>query len=220
MVIDLSTGAVVSPANYQVNYAEGIVTFTPEFGDAHASGSFRILYKAHGGWGLQIQKGVAKMTQTYAFPPAFGQYTLGMHRKYAADPDPHPVIYMSLSEAGKTVSIRELWYLAPGSSTPVRASNETYRVRTRAELTASGDSYETASGRPVTWIDLRDRHPDAVAWATGAALSTVSGVEGISFKTRVIQNSGSRVTQTENGNVVRARYRKFDLDSMLTRTLN
>lgn len=218
MVIDLSTGAVVPPSNYQVDYNEGIVTFTPTFGDAHASGTFRILYKAHGGWGLQVQKAVARMTQTYAFPPPFGQFTLGMHRKYAGDPDPHPVLYVSLSEAGKTISIRELWYLVAGSSTPQHASNETYRVRTRAELIAAGDNYETASGRPVTWIDLRDRHPDAVAWATGAALATVSGVEGVSFKTRVIQDSGSHVTQTQNGNVVRARYRKFDLDTMLIRT--
>ncbi len=217
MVCDLSNGSVVTPDNYTVDYNEGTVTFDPTFGDNHASGSFRIMYKAHGGWGVQIQKAVAHMTRTYAFPPPFGTYTLGTHYRYSGDPDPHPVIYMALSEAGKTFSIRELWYRVAGTSTPQRASNETYRVRTKAELIAAGDNFETASGRPLTWIDLRDRHSDAVGWASGAALATVSGVEGISFKARVVHDSGSRVTQTVNGNVVRARYRKFDLDTMLTR---
>jgi len=69
---------------------------------------------------------------------------------------------------------------------------------------------------------LRDRHSSAtdlaVGWPAPGLVQPVVGVQGLSFRARVIWQSGARVNETGGGNEVRTRYRKLEMNTVLTRT--
>jgi type II secretory pathway pseudopilin PulG len=217
LVYDVATGGLVDPSNYVVDYKEGIVHFTDAFAEANANGTFRFFYKAHGDWGVQVQKALANYRRGYTARPSFGQFTLDTVTLVDGD---HPRIYFTLSEAGKTVLIREMHYLSydstTGTTTVRRASNETYRINDQRS------AFENRGGVLVTYVDLRDRHSSAtdlaVGWPAPGLVQPVVGVQGLSFRARVIWQSGARVNETGGGNEVRTRYRKLEMNTVLTRT--
>jgi hypothetical protein len=121
-------------------------------------------------------------------------------------------MYFPLSEAGKTVLIREYWYT--NGSAITRIANETFKIN------AIRSQFVNLGGQPLTWIDIAapDKHPDATGWDTTSTGLAANGVQGISFRTRVLWKNGSEITATPGGNVVRTRWRKVDLETILTRS--
>jgi hypothetical protein len=204
----------VDPTNYTVDYKDGTVTFSDAFGSANASATMRFFYRAHGDWALQIQKASASYRQILGLP-SYAEFYIGGTGTVTGGAATR--IYFPLSEAGKTVSIREYWYRNSGGTT-VRVANETFRInanRTQFQTLQNG-----AATQACTWIDIAasDKHPDAVSFDASSTGYAVLGVQGISFRSRVLWKSGSTVTNTANGNVVNTRWRHSDLDTILTRS--
>jgi prepilin-type N-terminal cleavage/methylation domain-containing protein len=219
LVYNLSTGQQVPRTEYTVDYKEGIVRFSDAFGAANAAVTFRFYYKAKGEWALQAQK-AANLYQRFATPNlGFGQFYLGTQSDTGRDPAAPTRMYFPLMEAGKTISIREIYYRDAANNLR-RASNVSFRIEDNASRFV-----DLGSG-PLTFIDLTEPRDsvfgrprfDAVSWATGEPLIPANGVQGISFKSRVIWSNGATVTEAAGGNVVRYRWRKLDVDTFLTRS--
>jgi len=214
LVYNASTGTFVDPSNYTVNYREGLVTFTDAFGQNNASATMRFFYRAHGDWALQIQKAASSYRQHYSADaaPGFAEFYLGGWNGGGGSPTK---IYFPLSDAGKTVAIREYWYTTANG--PAHAANETFRINANRAL------FENPSGNQVlTWVDIKDNHNSLTDTATGFDTSStgyaVLGVQGLSFRSRVLWKTGSAVTATSAGNIISSRWRHADLDTILTRS--
>jgi len=67
-------------------------------------------------------------------------------------------------------------------------------------------------------VDILDKHSDAVGFDTSSSGYAALGVQGISFRTRVLWKNGSQVTATSTGNSIQGRWRHSDLDTVLTRS--
>jgi len=209
LVYNLSTGQEVPPSEYTIDYRDGVVTFSDAFGAANGSGTFRFFYKAQGDWALQVQKAVSSYRRAPGMTAnlGFGEYYLGG----GVSGGDATKLYLPLTEAGKTITLREAWYyVGPGAA--VKQANLTFRVN------GSRSAFQTLAGRPLTWIDLRDIDGRATSWALDQPLQPAVGVQGISFKSRVLWSTGSTVTQTSTGNIARTRWHKTDLDTFLTRS--
>lgn len=225
LVYNLANGEEVPADQYTVNYRDGVVTFADDYGNGfrarNESPSFRFYYKAHGDWGAQVQKAASSyvMSRTNTSNLGYGEFYLGGGRNKGE----LTRMYFSLMEAGKTITARELWYYSLNTLTNVvtlrKASNETYRINADPGL------FQSMGYGFLTWIDLLDNHnsptDQAVGWALDQPVVVAQGVEGISFKVRVIWNGGASVTRTAGGaNVSTLRWRRNDLDTFLTRSRN
>lgn len=223
MIYDLGTGTRVPANQFTVNYKEGTVTFTDAFGNANPSGTFRYFYRAHGEWALAIQKANASYRRRADFNVGMGEF----YTPVAVNNDPGDAfrMYLPLMDAGKTISIREYYYIGNDGNTR-RVTNEAYRVNANRSAFVSG-----LGTRILTFIDLHDKHPKflqdgvtlnpegAVSWTSVPTGQTATGVQGVSFRSRVIWSNGSNVSQAQGGtNDISTRWRKVDLDSFLTRT--
>lgn len=208
LVYNVATGDYVPSTNYTVNYKDGTVTFTDVFGQNNASGTFRFFYRAHGDWALQIQKAAGTYRETGAPQPSYNEYFIGDGNNGTS----LTRIYFPASEAGKTISLREFWY--NDGTNNLRVGNESYH------LNADRTQFLNIAGRLLTWLDIHDKHTDATRLDKTSAGYAVLGVQGLSFRTRVLWRNGSQVTETANGNVVRSRWRKSELESILTRSPN
>ena len=222
LIYNLSTGEEVPASEYSVNFREGVVTFSDAYGDMLRSRSetptFRFFYKAHGDWGAQVQKAASayRMSLNNTSNLAYGEYYLG-GGAFGGNPTR---MYFPMMEAGKTITIRELWYysrnIVTGNVTLRRSSNETYRINSDPAL------FQGMGFGSLTWIDLLDNHSSAtdtaVGWALDQPVEVAQGVRGISFKVRVVWNGGASVTRTGAGNVSTLRWRRNDLDTFLTRS--
>jgi type II secretory pathway pseudopilin PulG len=208
IVYNTSTGQQVPPAEYTVDHKNGIVLFSDTFGTANAAGTFRFFYQAQGDWALQIQKACSSFRRRVDPAVSYCEYYLGTGGAGGSTTR----MYFPLSEAGKTVSIRDLWF-TDANGTKVNVNNEAYRIN------ANRAQFETINGVTLTWIDLLEKHsnPAAVAWDYSSSGLPAAGVQGVSFRARVIWKNGSVVSGTGADNVVRSRYRKVDVDTILTR---
>jgi len=219
VVYDLNTGVEVPAVNpdgsrnFHVNNREGSVTFADAFGQRNASGNFRFFYKARGDWALQIQKACHLFRRQTTGNLGFCQFYLG---DGGADGSSPTRMYFTPMDAGKTVSIRELWY-RDGSGAARKITNKAFRINARrgafATLTVPG-----VGPRVLTWIDLKDEFPNAVAWDPTVTGQAAVGVQGVSFRSRVIWSNGSRIVETSAGNVITTRWRRVDVDTFLTRS--
>lgn len=233
LIYDLTTGLEVprtDPSgrpNYYVDYKEGLVTFNDEFVERNglASRTFRLFYKAKGDWALQIQKACADYRR-HRPSTAGDEANVGFCEFYVGmSPLGTPRIYFPLTEAGKTITIREIWYLSENRRTGLRtlrrATNETYRIE---DQRIRFEPVSTAGGaRTLTYIDLTEKHNSeedtAVGWPpANSPVEPVAGVRGISFKARVLRQNGRTVVTTPTGNVVRTRWLKTDIDTLLARS--
>lgn len=219
LIYNLTTGQPVDPANYAVNYQAGTVTFAPAFGQANAAGTFRFFYKARGEWALQIQKASSSYRRHVAAAAGddanvgFSEFYLGGGSNGGSPTR----IYFPLIDAGKTIAIREYWY-QDGNGNAVRVNNETFQINANRAFFETFDV--NGVPRTLTWIDIREKHPDAVSWDPIPAGQPVIGVQGVSFKARVLWTDGGTVEQTPGGPEARTRWKKVDLDTFLTRSPN
>jgi hypothetical protein len=110
----------------------------------------------------------------------------------AFDNQPVTKLYFNRSEAGKTVLLREYWYIAEGDSRPRSGVNGVLRIS------------EVADGTGFVYADLTELHPNAVRWAPEVTGVAIRGVQGLSLKVRLYyEPNGRRV--------------KIDFDALLTR---
>ena len=224
LIYNVSTGdrvpeinPVLNQHNYRVNHKEGIVTFNSNVldstdpairGPLDPSGTYRFFYKAHGDWGMSVQK-ASHAYRRSATP------NLGMSQFYmplaAADPGDRTKMYFPLMDAGKTISIREYWY-TDSSGTTHKVTNESFRIE------SNPTQFRNLNGQTLTWIDIRGKHSNAVGWDPVPVGQPAVGVQGVSFRSRVIWTSGGTVDESGAGSEARVRWRKIDLDSFLTRS--
>jgi hypothetical protein len=154
----------------------------------------RILYKAHENWALSVQKAAHRY---YISPVLEGMPADACWYDMEAAFDNQPVtkLYFNRSEAGKTVLLREYWYIAEGDSRPRRGVNGVLRISEVADDPA-------APG--FVYADLKELHPNAVRWAPEVTGVAIRGVQGLSLKVRLYYEPDGRKV-------------KIDFDALLTR---
>jgi prepilin-type N-terminal cleavage/methylation domain-containing protein len=169
----------------------------------------RVLYRANNEWGMQVQEAA----QTYTQVPDVSLLTTTTFFAPAADPitqqPTNTKVYFPVSEAGKTVTLGEVYYddgtaVATDPSSYKRAANLTFQIN---DNPANFISVPSASGNTkvvCTYLDLTDQIPTAKQFSPSATLRTVDYVLGVSLKSRVIWRDGVRWRQVDNDTVVKA----------------
>ena len=94
-------------------------------------------------------------------------------------------LYFTRSEAGKTILLREYWYVDANGNTQ-RGTNGVFRISEVPDATTG-----------LVYIDLRDVHPNAVRWAPEITGQAVRGVQGLSVKVRVTHEPPGRRTRID-----------------------
>jgi hypothetical protein len=92
-------------------------------------------------------------------------------------------LYFNRSEAGKTMLLREYWYVDTNGNTQ-RGTNGVFRI---SEVPDNG----------LVYIDLREVHPNAVRWDPSVTGQAIRGVQGLSVKVRVTHEPPGRRTRTD-----------------------
>lgn len=146
----------------------------------------RVFYQVHENWAISVQKAASRyfLAQTpvgmsydscwYNFEAAFTGGTSEQARR----------LYFSRSEAGKTVLLREYWYVDANGNTQ-RGTNGVFRIS------------EVPAANGLVYIDLRDVHPNAVRWDPGVTGQAMRGIQGLSLKVRVTHEPPGRLTRTD-----------------------
>jgi len=216
VVYNVATGQVVPQLdpgtgvqNYSVGHKDGVVDFSDAFGNSNRSGVFRFFYRANGDWALSVQKAASRFRKRPDILfSSWDEFYLGTG---SAGQGQATRIYFPLSEAGKTISIRELYY--SNGTIPVKLANASFQINSNRAL------FENIDGVTLTWVDIRTDHPDAVSWDYSSTGQAVAGVQGISMKVRVVWGLGGNVPFDAGGNAVSRRWQKIDKDTILTRTV-
>jgi type II secretory pathway pseudopilin PulG len=155
----------------RIDYIAG----TLEIGNSQMQGrKIRVFYKVHENWAISVQK-------------AANRYYLVQNRAamtYDTCWYDARRLYFTRSEAGKTILLREYWYVDANGNTQ-RGTNGVFRIS------------ETPDDTGLVYIDLRDVHPNAVRWDPGVTGQAVRGVQGLSVKVRVTHEPPGRRTRTD-----------------------
>jgi len=172
--------------NATIDYATGNL----QIGNSQMQGrKIRIFYKVHENWAISVQKaanryflaqnpvGMVYDSCWYDFEAAYTGQTTDQARRRR--------LYFTRSEAGKTVLLREYWYVDANGNTQ-RGTNGVFRI---------SEVPDDATG--LVYIDLRDVHPNAVRWAPEITGQAVRGVQGLSVKVRVTHEPPGRRTRTD-----------------------
>jgi type II secretory pathway pseudopilin PulG len=169
--------------NATIDYATGNL----QIGNPQMQGrKIRVFYKVHENWAISVQKaanryflaqnpvGMGYDSCWYDFEAAYTGQTTDQARR----------LYFTRSEAGKTVLLREYWYVDANGNTQ-RGTNGVFRIS------------EVPDGTGLVYIDLRDVHPNAVRWDPSVTGQAVRGVQGLSVKVRVTHEPPGRRTRTD-----------------------
>lgn len=176
-------GQTLPILNATIDYGAGTV----EIANPQMQGrKIRVFYKVHENWAISVQKASNRyfLAQTpvgmgydscwYDFEEAFTGGTSEQARR----------LYFSRSEAGKTVLLREYWYVDANGNTQ-RGTNGVFRIS------------EVPAANGLVYIDLRDVHPNAVRWDPGVTGQAMRGIQGLSLKVRVTHEPPGRRTRTD-----------------------
>jgi len=162
--------------NATIDYAIGIV----EIGNPQMRGrKIRVFYKVHENWAISVQKAANRyylVQDRAAMTYDTCWYDLGAESARR--------LYFTRSEAGKTILLREYWYVDANGNTQ-RGTNGVFRIS------------EVPDGTELVYIDLRDVHPNAVRWDPSVTGQAVRGVQGLSVKVRVTHEPPGRRTRTD-----------------------
>jgi type II secretory pathway pseudopilin PulG len=168
--------------NATIDYAIGIV----EIGNPQMRGrKIRVFYKVHENWAISVQKAASRYY--LAQNPAGMGYDscwYDLEAIYRGEMNERVLrLYFNRSEAGKTVLLREYWYVDTNGNTQ-RGTNGVFRI---SEVPDNG----------LVYIDLREVHPNAVRWDPSVTGQAIRGVQGLSVKVRVTHEPPGRRTRTD-----------------------
>jgi len=168
--------------NATIDYAIGIV----EIGNPQMRGrKIRVFYKVHENWAISVQKAASRyyLAQTPA-GMSYDSCWYDLEAAYTGQTGERARrLYFTRSEAGKTILLREYWYVDANGNTQ-RGTNGVFRI---SEVPDNG----------LVYIDLREVHRDAVRWAPEITGQAVRGVQGLSVKVRVTHEPPGRRTRTD-----------------------
>jgi type II secretory pathway pseudopilin PulG len=168
--------------NASIDYATGNI----QIGNPDMRGrKVRVFYKVHENWTISVQKAADRYVLV---PNPQGLTVDACWYDYAAayngdTSDRARRLYFSRSEAGKTVLLREYWYVDANGRTQ-RGTNGVFKIS------------DIPEGNLV-YIDLRDVHPNAVRWDPGVTGQAVRGIQGLSVKVRVTHSPPGRTTRID-----------------------
>jgi type II secretory pathway pseudopilin PulG len=155
-----------------IDYATGNL----QIGNPQMQGrKIRVFYKVHENWAISVQKAANRYF--------LAQNPVGMG--YDSCWYDARRLYFTRSEAGKTILLREYWYVDANGNTQ-RGTNGVFRI---------SEVPDDATG--LVYIDLRDVHPNAVRWDPGVTGQAVRGVQGLSVKVRVTHEPPGRRTRID-----------------------
>jgi type II secretory pathway pseudopilin PulG len=169
--------------NATIDYATGNL----QIGNPQMQGrKIRVFYKVHENWAISVQKAASRYYLAQN-PAGMGYdscwYDLGAVYGGARNERVRR-LYFNRSEAGKTVLLREYWYVDTNGNTQ-RGTNGVFRIS------------EVPDTTELVYIDLRDVHPNAVRWDPSVTGQAVRGVQGLSVKVRVTHEPPGRRTRTD-----------------------
>lgn len=202
ILMDLSTGGIFSKQSVNVDYSGGMVEIkdfdnNPSNGiqarlkypgaatavTVDASGRLvRAFYQGTGEWAVQVTKAASLYRQNVGTPGA-GQYYPGgsaqffLGAPYAAGESPTR-IYFPAMDAGKKVTIGELYYDVAGGGEPRKIMDQDFLV--------SNSPIDTAVGLP--YIDIRTIAPDALSINYARYGYGVRNVQGSSLTVKAFWN--------------------------------
>jgi hypothetical protein len=168
--------------NATIDYATGNL----QIGNPQMQGrKIRVFYKVHENWAISVQKAANRyylVQDREAMTYDTCWYDLGA--VLDREPESARRLYFTRSEAGKTILLREYWYVDANGNTQ-RGTNGVFRIS------------EVPDATGLVYIDLRDVHPNAVRWDPGVTGQAVRGVQGLSVKVRVTHEPPGRRTRTD-----------------------
>ncbi|OYT72043.1 MAG: hypothetical protein CFK48_03480 [Armatimonadetes bacterium CP1_7O] len=168
--------------NATIDYATGNIQVD---NPAMRGRKVRVFYKVHENWTISVQKaadryvlvpdprGLTVDTCWYDYEAAYNGDTSDRARR----------LYFSRSEAGKTVLLREYWYVDTNGRTR-RGTNGVFKI---SDIPEGNWAY----------IDLRDVHPNAVRWDPSITGQAIRGIQGLSVKVRVTHSPPGRTTRID-----------------------
>jgi hypothetical protein len=168
--------------NATIDYATGNL----QIGNSQMQGrKIRIFYKVHENWAISVQKAASRyyLTQSrvgMTYDSCWVDFGAVFDREQTPE---SRRLYFTRSEAGKTILLREYWYVDANGNTQ-RGTNGVFRI---SEVSEAG----------LVYIDLRDVHPNAVRWDPSVTGQAVRGVQGLSVKVRVTHEPPGRRTRTD-----------------------
>lgn len=219
LVYDTTTGNIVPQKDpntladiYFVNHKEGTVRFADTFGDANRAGTFRFFYKAQGEWALVVQKACGLYNRVNSAATGFSSFWLGD----GSNGSFQTRIYFPRSEAGKTITVREIWYL-DANNVSHKLVNKTYRIEGNRAFFQQVGPYQ------LTYVDVATDFGSTdparpVSFDYKSTGQPVLGVQGVSLRTRVMWRNGGTVSQSGGADsTFTSRWRKVDVDTILAR---
>lgn len=181
-----------------------------------AGRNFRVLYKAHNDWAVQVFKAPQRIDVTRVAALGAAQAYVGGTPFGSGG---HPTrIYFAAANIGAKVTIREIWY-RDGSNALKLIRDHDFLIRSRSSVGDPLGIYPS--------IDISEVDPSAVSfdWTHGYA---VRGIGGSSIRARVIWNKAEKDDVPGDGaNSIAERmdmheawtreWRKVEVESNLTR---
>jgi type II secretory pathway pseudopilin PulG len=165
--------------NATIDYATGNL----QIGNPQMQGrKIRVFYKVHENWAISVQK--AANRYFLAQNPVGMVYDSCWYDTGQTTDQARRRLYFTRSEAGKTILLREYWYVDANGNTQ-RGTNGVFRIS------------EVPDATGLVYIDLRDVHPNAVRWDPSVTGQAVRGVQGLSVKVRVTHEPPGRRTRTD-----------------------
>lgn len=176
------------PLNATIDYATGNI----QIGNPDMRGrKIRVLYKVHENWAISVQKAadryyLAQNPQGLTVDSCWYDYANAYN---GVESEQTRRLYFPRSEAGKTVLLREYWYVEQNPSTgqrrTVRGVNGVFKISELPDATG------------MVYLDLTELHPNAVRWDPSVTGQAIRGVQGLSVKVRVTHEPPGRRTRVD-----------------------
>ncbi len=236
LILDLETGGIFSKTSFKVNTSIGLVTFNDA--DANpANGvqggiilpgqnapttmtisgrNVRCLYQCNGEWAVQVSKAAATYRGTTGLPGRSEFYAGGSSQYYNGFPysggEGLTRIYFAPMEAGKRVSIAEVWYDTLAGGEPKVLQDQDYLISAQFDPNVN-----------LPYIDIRDQAGDAISINYARYGFGVRGVRGASVSVRAMWNPATfTLTSDETENLENfekwgRNWRRVQTESFLTK---
>lgn len=200
ILMDVETGGIFVPQAYRVDPGYGVLTLVDQDGNL-ANGlqadlvppnsastltvnllgrSVRAFYRARSEWAMQVMKAADRFDQVLRTPTAGECYVGGSGAFYGEPPlnagESDTRVYFPRMEAGKTVSISEVWYTDTGGQ--VRLLQDQVFLIQSTPIDPVG----------LPYVDIRSAASDATGFDFGEYGYAVRGVRGASISVRVLWN--------------------------------